>query len=229
MSLSLCGYWRKKVRSVLLDGQILMQDRLELVDYNQETQEMAWWEAQLPIIRKELAAYLRHHLPALKSEHDDLLSETFLALTRQIRQKMSSLPPSWFQHSIPTNDSERAHLHKLATVILKRRIADFFRQRRSHAIFSPVEEIENELPDPSPQVSDRSIMLSTLLKITLKVLDEMSPEDRDLVALVSSKIGVRQGLNARDRQRLHRVRNKLKDEIALHLGAEAVELLRIAD
>lgn len=198
------------------------------MDHNEETDEMAWWETQLPIIRNELAAYLRHHLPALKSEHDDLLSETFLSLTKQIQEKAPSLPPSWFEHSVPLNDSERAHLHRLAIVILKRRIADFFRQRRSHLIFSPVEDIEHELPDPRPQVSDRTMMLSTMLKITLKVLDEMSPEDRDLIALVSSKIGLRQGLNARDRQRLHRIRNKLKDEIALHLGAEAAELLQIA-
>jgi RNA polymerase sigma-70 factor (ECF subfamily) len=199
------------------------------VTQKQETYLVPWWEAELPEIRRELLSYLRRHLPALTSEHDDLLNDTFLALTKQIQQKSASLPQSWFRHSTPTNESESSHLHKLATVILKRRIADLFRKRASHPTFFPIEDIQHEIPDPHPQASDRGIILSKMLEVVLNVLDEMPSEDRDLVAFVSRNIGLRQGLNARDRQRLHRVRNKLKDEIARHLGAEAVELLRIAD
>lgn len=206
-----------------LDGKIIVPSESE------SRYETPWWETELPAVRNGLIAYLRRHLPALKSEHDDLLSDTFLALTKQIQKRSKSLPPSWFQQSVPADESEHSHLHKLAIVILKRRIADLFRKRASHPIFFPIEQVEHELPDPHTEVSERSLILSKMLQVTLKVLDQMPSEDRDLVAFVSRNIGLRLGLNARDRQRLHRVRNKLKDEIAQHLGAEAVELLRITD
>jgi hypothetical protein len=195
---------------------------------DQHMQGMPWWETEIPLIRKELLLYLRRRVPALKSEHDDLLNDTLLGLTENVQQRRSNLPQSWFLDSVPNDESDRSHLHGLATLILKRRIADLFRRRASNRLV-PIEEVEQELPDFQPQVGDREVILSKMLEVTLKVLDEMSPKDRDLVAFVSRNIGLRQGLNARDRQRLHRVRKKLKDEIARHLGAEAVELLRIAD
>jgi DNA-directed RNA polymerase specialized sigma24 family protein len=114
-------------------------------------------------------------------------------------------------------------------VILKRRIADVFRKRKSHPVLFSIAEVAPEVPDTKTQVSGRSMILSNMLQVTLRVLDEMPPEDRDLVAFVSKNIGFRQGLNARDRQRLHRIRKKLRDEIARHLGVEATELLRITD
>lgn len=206
-----------------LDGKIIVPSESE------SRYETPWWETELPAVRNELIAYLRRHLPALQSEHDDLLSDTFLALATQIQQRSKLFPPSWFQQSIPADEAESSRLHRLAMVILKRRIADLFRKRASHPIFFPVEEVEHELPDSHAQVSERSMILSKMLQVTLQILDEMPSEDRDLVAFVSRHIGLRKGLNARDRQRLHRIRNKLKEEIARRLGAEAIELLRIPD
>src|SRR5690349_568603 len=98
---------------------------------NPRTNEKPWWESELPVIQRELGKYLRWRLPAWSADHDDLLSNALLGLTEQIRRRASTLPPSWFQPSSPENDADRSHLHKLALVILRRRIADLFRSRAS--------------------------------------------------------------------------------------------------
>lgn len=195
---------------------------------SQNTDESPWWELQLPIIRDEQDSYLRQRLPALRADHEDLIGDTLLALTREIRRRPSAWPPSWFQHKPPTNEAERSHLHKLATVILRRRIADLFRKRK-HASMPhlPIdEELGQEVADPHAAPPDRKILLARVLEVTSSVLDEMQPEDRDLVALISED-GFRKALNDKERQRLHRIRRKLKDEIARRLGANVADLLRI--
>ncbi len=191
-------------------------------------EESPWWESELPLIRDEQVAYLRRRLPSLRADHDDLVSETLLALTKQIRSHSSALPRSWFQSNSQPKDDERSHLHKLAMVILKRRIADLFRGRLARSGRSSARrEHWREVPDPQAPPLDQNILLRRVLQVTLSVLDEMQPEDRDLIALVSEEADFRKALNDRERQRLHRLRKRLKDEIARQLGAEVSDLLRI--
>jgi hypothetical protein len=72
---------------------------------------------------------------------------------------------------------------------------------------------------------DKKMLVAKLLRVTISALDEISPEDRDLIALISEDDGIRKALNPRDRQRLHRARKKLKRIIASQMGAELEELL----
>lgn len=186
----------------------------------------SWWETELPAIRDELMAYLRRHLPALSSDHDDLLSETFLSLTEHISRNSSTLPQSWFNNARPDRD-EQSYLHKLATVILKRRIADNFRKRVGIQNQIPPTLMEH-IPDPNSVEQERKVLFARILEVVHLALDEMRPEDRDLVALISQGGSFRASLGERDRQRIHRIRKKLRDEIARKLGSDVADLLGFA-
>lgn len=172
---------------------------------------------------------MRAHVPALRNDHDDIVGEALLSLTRAIRNRPEAFPASWLEINTPTSEAERAHLHKLASVIVKRRIADLFRRRAS---FGELVEMPEQLPDilaakrPSPE---RTVLLARLLETTLSVLGELSEADRDLIAMSAGMSWDSGPVDARDRQRLHRARARIRTEIERRLGASAVELLRTKD
>lgn len=183
-----------------------------------------WWETELPAVKKGLLIYLRSHVPALRYDHDDLVSETLISLTQYLDGHVSDLPGSWFQEGSPRRD-EQARLHRLATVILKRRIADNFRKRV--ALRNQVLEAYEDCVYESPLVGqERQVTMARILEVVRSALDEMPPEDRDLIALISQDAASRTALNTRDRQRLHRIRKKLKEHIARRLGSDVVDLLK---
>lgn len=198
-----------------------------LVKQNQSKYGAPWWEQELSTILSEQRVYLLRHLYAFRADHDDLLNEMALALIWQIRNRPSAFPASWFQPDAPENEAERSRLHKLARVILRRRIADLFRKRAKFPNVFASGEGGREVADPNAPSPERQALLAKLLEVTRAILDEISPGDRDLIAFLSSDAGVRDGLSARERQRLHRVRRKLKGEIIRRLGADVAELLRI--
>jgi hypothetical protein len=176
-------------------------------------------------MRAEHHQYLRRHLPALREDHEDLMSDTLVALSTHVSEHAHDLPASWFETISPANKEERSHFYKLGMLILKRRIADLFRRRSSRPLFA-IEEAAVNVVDPQP-IPDRKIMIRKLLEVTSSLLDEMRTEDRDLVALVSREPGFRQKLTPRERKRLQRVREKLRTRIAEQLGDNVAELLRV--
>lgn len=185
-----------------------------------------WWESELAIIRDELSLYVRARLRAWPSEHDDLINDTFLALTRELRNRPSAFPASWFERRIPTSETERSYLHKLATVILRRRIADVFRKRASAPDHGHHEQATNEIPDRRSPDPERAILLARLVATTAKILGEMAPEDRDLISLVAGEANLRDALTARERQRLHRIRERLRRELLRRTGNDFTGLLK---
>ena len=202
-----------------------------------------WWQGELLVIQTKHARYLRNRLPALRAYHDDLIGDTTVALTRQIQTKAPEFPASWFESKPPTNEAERSHLHKLAMVILKRRVADLFRkQSKQIASYTSIDDVATQkLAQSTAEYSYRKILLLQLIEITFSVLDEMPVEDRDLVALISRDRNFRKALNDREtghsyfrktlndreRQRLRRIRKKLRQEISRRLGADVADFLRI--
>ncbi len=195
----------------------------------ENTEGAPWWESELPVIRKELGAYLGRHLPGWRADYDDLVNDTLLALTRQIHDHSSAFPGSWFQPGLPENDAERSHLHRLTMVILKRRIADFFRKRAPLSHLFVTGEHHPDVADPDAPTPERKVLLARMLEVTLSVLSGMQPADRDLIAFIAGEAGLRKALDARERQRLHRLRTKLRDEILRRLGADAADLLQNGD
>jgi DNA-directed RNA polymerase specialized sigma24 family protein len=190
------------------------------------TRRTPWWESELPAIRKELQAYLASHLPRWRSDHDDLINDTLLALTRELRNHSSAFPASWATPDLPEDEAERSHLHKLTIVILKRRVADLFRKRSRFLHHFVSDENAAEVANPETGPPERKVLLARMVEVTLSVLATMQPEDRDLFAFASGEAGVRKRLDANERQRLHRLRTKLREEILGRLGASAADLLR---
>ena len=193
---------------------------------SQNADDAPWWESELPVIGKDLGAYVRRRLPAWREDHEDLVSDTLLALTREIRNHPSAFPGSWFQPRPPANEAERSHLHKFAMVVLKRRIADLFRKRAPLSKVLVDGEQYRDVADPGASTPERKVLLARMLEVTLSVLSGMPPADRDLIAFIAGETGLREALDARDRQRLHRLRMKLRDEIMRRLGTDAANLLR---
>lgn len=187
---------------------------------------MPWWKSELVAIRAEHDTFLRRRLPALRADHDDLLNDTSLALIKHIPSHSTVFPASWFEEGVPENEADRLRLRKLAMVILKRRIADLFRKRLSFQSVA-IDDFRENMADPRPTDPERRILISKMLEVMQSILDEMAPMDRDLIALVYEEAGFRMGLNPRERQRLHRIRQKLKEEMRRRLGADIADLLRI--
>jgi hypothetical protein len=197
------------------------------VNQNQDTYGAPWWEQELPAIRREQSVYLSRRLRALRADHDDLINEALWALAERLRDRSSAFPASWFRREPPEDERERSHLHKLAMVILKRRIADLFRKRAQHPIVFTLGEHRQDVADPHAPSPERRILFAKVLEITRSVLEEAKGEDRDLIALVSADTGLRARLDARERKRLQRIRERLRAEIARHLGDDLTTLLRI--
>ncbi|HEV8719256.1 MAG TPA: hypothetical protein VGW77_01300 [Candidatus Binatia bacterium] len=189
---------------------------------HQGQRDTPWWEAQLPVIRSELAAYLARRVPAWRADHDDILNDSLLAVTQQIRLHPLDFPKSWFCFEQPANEEEKSRLRKLSTVILQRRIADVFRKRAS--LLKLHGQINDEANFHQP-TAERRLLLARMLEITLLVLSRIPAEDRDLVALVAGPQAPRKVLDENERQRLHRLRRKLRDEIARQLGADSYDIL----
>src|SRR5207249_11622725 len=123
-----------------------------------------------------------------RADHEDIVGDTLLALTKRIRDNPSDYPLSWFEPTGPKDEAESSYLYKLATVILKRRIADRLRKHmREMEHVSSDEDPSQKVVDPRAEPPDRKILLRKILKVTSLVLDEMSVEDRDLIALVANK------------------------------------------
>ena len=192
---------------------------------SQNTNDTIWWEKELSVIRPKLDTFLSGRLPAFRGDHDDLVHETLFALTKHLRKYGSSLPESWFDSNNTVSSAEKSRFHKLAMVILKRRIADFFRKRAPLSNLSSINTDALQVADANAPSPERNILLAKMFQVTLSVLDEMKPKDRDLVMLISEDVQFRKSLGPRERQRLHRIRRRLKDEITRRLGAEASELL----
>lgn len=189
------------------------------------TDTAPWWETELRAIEAKQRSYLKARIPALRSDHDDLLDATLANLSDSILKYPDSFPESWFRMDPPEDQNDRKRLYALARSILNRRIADLFRKRVTLVSLSDPEN-PIDVPDPKASSLDRKLLIKRLLQVTFSALDEMSPKDRDLIALISEDDGVRKSLNPRDRQRLHRARKKLKTKIASHFGAELEDLLK---
>jgi hypothetical protein len=191
---------------------------------------VAWWEAQLPAIERRMREFLGRRLPTLRQQHDDLVNESLAAMTERVKREPTLHPRSWYVPEGPVDEAERAYLDRLAMAILRRRIADMFRQRARHwgdrdddsAIDLAV------AGDPSP---DRAATLARMLRICVATLAEMSDEDRELITAQSNRDAgsVARALTDRERQRLRRARARLTEAIRDRMGADVDDLLAPED
>jgi DNA-directed RNA polymerase specialized sigma24 family protein len=183
-----------------------------------------WWESELPRVVSKLKGYLGKKLPMWRVDHEDLVSETLLALTGEMRGHKTAYPKSWFASSAPKSEDDRAYLSRLALTILRRRIADLFRHRARST--SSISFSEQTIQPYGTTSQERRALLLEMVRIALSVLANTPPSDRDLLALTSHDARIGRALTAGERQRIHRLRLKLRNEIERKMGSSATALLK---
>ncbi|SFV16273.1 hypothetical protein [Pseudoduganella namucuonensis] len=165
-------------------------------------------------LRGALQSYGRRRFPALREEIDDLAS-----------QALSDL---WEYVACGQDEGKDAlDLRKLAFAIFRRRAVDGFRRSARLWALSLDTLPEAELPAGAGVDPARSALYSRMLRICLVELADVAESDRALLsALDSGALAPGQPMAARERQRLHRLRVRLRDAIRRELGEDASQLLR---
>ncbi len=168
---------------------------------------------------EELRAKLRHYgqsrLPALHEEVDDLVSQTLSDLWEYLER-------------IPKDQAVDAQsTHRIAFSIFKRRAVDIFRKNAKQWALNMEDISETEQADPRPYDAIKSDLYEKMLRICIAELAQVPKTDRVLLALIAG-IGHEsiRAMDARDRQRLHRLRQRLASAIRRKLGEDVNNLLR---
>lgn len=184
-----------------------------------------WWESQLPVLRKELTSNVRRRLPTRQADQEDLVSATLLSFCEQIRRRPRAFPESWFSPLEPDSDEDRSYLRQLLNIILRRRIADLFRAETREWSTGWVDSLHAVPSGPGSNL-EKQALLAAILAVIIKQLTSLNQHERDLLALVSGTDGeFEKALEARDRQRLKRLRMKLAAEIRMRFGAKVSDLI----
>ena len=188
--------------------------------------QRAWWTGQLEAIATESKSYLRQRFPRITDRHDDIVNETQAQLAERISRNADVYPTSWFGSEPPAPD-EQAYLFKLARTVLRRRIADHFRDRAAAwAREVNIEDVAEEYLTAASPSHDRRITLLRMLQICVDFIAKLPDEDQLLVSLLTGESDrTAAALTASERQRIHRLRMKLAAEIKLRLGESAASML----
>jgi DNA-directed RNA polymerase specialized sigma24 family protein len=187
-----------------------------------------WWERQLPAVAHIARAYLSRHYPAIRHAHEDLVGDALLSLAERLKRDPVGLPQSWMESTDEIKEVDREHFFRLASMMVKRRAVDYFRDNaREWSSTVNIEEIELEqIPGETLKDQERRHLAAQMLAICVNALADMSEEDRNLIAILSGEAPLSgRPLTAGERQRLHRLRRKLADEIRRQLGDTVKALL----
>ncbi|MES2259134.1 MAG: hypothetical protein V4724_11470 [Pseudomonadota bacterium] len=170
---------------------------------------------QLDALRTALRSYGRRHFPALRAEVDDLIGQALSDLWEYLAARADGA-----QVDAPA-------VRRLAYAIFRRRAADVFRkgvQGRTLSLDS-LPELEQAGSGGADRV--KAMLYRQMLRICIDELAQLAEPDRLLLA---EAIGLggdgAPAPDARARQRLHRLRQKLAEAIRRELGEDAKRLLR---
>jgi len=183
--------------------------------------QLIWWLSQLNRLRSNMKTYLAWKYPDLINEHDDLCNEAIENLTKYIKDNENTLPKSWFINSESIDREDRVHLDRLCITLIKRRTVDYFRKEKKWISHYDIEN-EEKLVDKTSQ--ERKLLLANVLSDTAKCIREFSMEDQELLSTTYTRSN--NHLSDRDRQRLKRLRDKIKDELYAIYGESITDLLK---
>jgi RNA polymerase sigma-70 factor (ECF subfamily) len=181
------------------------------------------------VIRKLLAEIRRYghaRFPPLRHEIEDLANETiadfveYLAGARQAGGEKGAARPA--------EALDPLEMRRIAFAIFRRRAVDALRQAARRWTRSIDELGESEIPNAPDEDHAKRILLRQMLRICMAELASMSKEDRNLLAMAGGIVSTESAaaLSPRDRQRLHRLRERLAQAIRKELGASAKTLLK---
>jgi RNA polymerase sigma-70 factor (ECF subfamily) len=170
---------------------------------------------QLEELRYKLRNYGERRFPALREEIDDLTNQALSDLWE------------YLQRLHKTQNLDLQSIHRIAFSIFRRRAIDVFRKTAKLWVVDMESLSEEEQADPRSKDEVKSDLLQRMLRICIAELTEASEEDRALLAVI---IGIgpdrERAMDARDRQRLHRLRQRLTAAIHRVLGEDAKMLIR---
>lgn len=192
------------------------------------TSNHPWWARQLDAVTKRSVLYLRRHFPGIANAHDDIASEAKTQLAEQIVRDERDYPRSWYEAGPSEDSSEHDYFFQLAQTILRRRIADHFREKSlAWARDVDIDSIPEESLSENRQSDERRATLEKMLKLSIQFMATLPPEDRLLVARLAEGAGADKiPYTAAERQRVHRMRKKLADQMREQLGESVTSLLR---
>lgn len=185
--------------------------------------DAAWWRRELVHFSVSARSWLWRNFPTIQQLHEDLVSETLMQLVTHLSQRPDGLPPAWFQPEDPPEDDIR-RFQALALTVLNRRVMDYFRaDYRQWAHELPLDGSREQVAEG--QDVGGALDLARAARALMTLLAELSDQDRLLMEEVA--LGGRDGpLEDRERQRVHRLRQRLLDALRARLGHDPVELLR---
>ena len=191
--------------------------------------EAAWWRGELVRFSARARHWLSKNFPTLRRLHEDLVSETLLQLTTHLGARPEGLPLTWFQPLEPPEDDIR-RFHALAMTVLNRRVTDHFRADYRQW----VRELPLDDAGSSEQAAEQAatghdsagaLDLARAARALMTLLSELPDVDRMLMEEVA--LGGRDGpMGDRERQRVHRLRQRLLESLRARLGHDPVEFLR---
>lgn len=145
-----------------------------------------------------LLRYLRTHARGSRADHDDLVQQTLADFYRVRRDQLSTF---------------RADA-QLALAILRRRIADHYRDISREAIADYAsEDDETDAARHFSVHSDAQLLLAhrRLLHRVLAIVMALPPRDRELV--LSRADGAERAMTPAERKRLSRIRTRIRAEL----------------
>jgi hypothetical protein len=186
-----------------------------------------WWVGQLEEVSRQASAYLRKRFPRIGEAHEDIASEARAQLAEQITKNPASYPRSWFGPGPATGTEDHSYFFQLAHTILRRRIADHFRtQTLAWARETDLQDAEQTVQSADAP-HDRRLTISRLFRLCVEFIAELPPEDQMLISrLTGESAGSGLPLTAAERQRVHRLRERLAADVKKRLGEPVSTLLR---
>lgn len=184
------------------------------------------WHAALPALERSLRAEVRARAPALSAEHDDFVNDALDALAKFLERRAEGFPERWFVGDEALGDEDRARLRGLATMMLNRRMADYFRATQRWRRVSLT--LKRDRP-PQPNV-DKGLLLKEALRVTLDFLAEVDAHDRALILTEpDAEPGARTARSDAERKRVSRLRRRLSERLREALGEDAKAILNVRD
>jgi RNA polymerase sigma-70 factor (ECF subfamily) len=170
---------------------------------------------ELEALRTRLRKYGRGRFPALHAEIDDLTSQALSDLWEYLDRR-------------PTAGGVDAQTAgKIAFSIFRRRAVDVFRKSAKEWAVGIETLNREEQTDQRPDSDARSRLLERMLQVCVAELADVPEADRALLALATGTGPDRKrAMDARERQRLRRLRQRLSAAIRAAMGEDAKSLLR---
>jgi hypothetical protein len=187
----------------------------------------AWWQGAVVGFADIGRRWLKARYPSLRHQHDDLLGESVLQLTRALKDPREQWPVSWFGSKDPGSDDVK-RFHGLAFTVLTRRVQDEFRRE----VDSWLESLDDVPEDqhPASEAPDAATALghTRAIRALVQAMHAMSLRDQDLIERVVMGDSS-QPMSGAERERISQLRRRLRQQLGKVLGEEGLAVVKLSD